>query len=451
MRKIYPLAMALWLACLSAQASAFLDSVGVENYKGKKLVLYKVDPKDTYYSIAKKYQVNYKDLMSFNDNKKLNIGIIIKVPTKVPYTRFKPENNKAVVQKNSVFEYEVKKKDNLIAIAKRFNTTVEDLKKLNGLHGVNLQIGQKLKIKETNRHKETKNTNAPLAALKPNLSASSSNSYITYTVKKKDNLNFIAKNYNTTIEVIKALNGLSSSNLKVGQILKVPLTEPSSDQNVVWQNPNKIASGINKESAPPEKTNEPEKNNQPEKNNEKVKEEAAKENLITHIVAENENIYSIAKKYGVTTYQITTVNKLENNNLGVGQKLLIPDKKPIETLEPEKDEEENEEDSVLVTQNLRMPAQRYGLNQAEEKGTAVVLIEADLDSSKMLALHRTASVGKIVKITNPTTGRSTFAKVVGKFIDNQETKDALIVITKSVADAIGALDKKFFCTITYSP
>ena len=447
MRKIYSLAMALWLACLSAQASAFLDSIGVENYKGKKLVLYKVDPKDTYYSIAKKYQVNYKDLMSFNDNKKLNIGIIIKVPTKVPYVRFKPKNNKAVVQKNSVFEYEVKKKDNLIAIAKRFNTTVEDIKKLNGSHGVNLQIGQKLKIKGINHHKETVNDNAPSAVLKPNLSTSSSDSYINYTVKKKDNLNFIAKNYNTTVEAIKALNGLSSNNLKIGQILKVPLTEPSAGQNVVWQNPNKIASALSKESASPEK------NNESEKNNEKVKDEAAKENMITHIVAENENIYSIAEKYGVTTYQITTVNKLENNNLSVGQKLLIPDKKPIEILEPEKDEEEeeNEGDSTLVTQNLRMPAQRYGLNQAEEKGTAVVLIEADLDSSKMLALHRTASVGKIIKITNPTTGRSTFAKVVGKFIDNQETKDALLVITKSVADAVGALDKKFFCTITYSP
>lgn len=49
------------------------------------------------------------------------------------------------------------------------------------------------------------------------------------------------------------------------------------------------------------------------------------------------------------------------------------------------------------------------------------------------------------------TNRSTFAKVVGKFTENETTKDVIIVMTKAVADAVGALDKRFFCTLTYGP
>ena len=69
----------------------------------------------------------------------------------------------------------------------------------------------------------------------------------------------------------------------------------------------------------------------------------------------------------------------------------------------------------------------------------------------MLILHRTAPVGTIIQITNPMTNRSTFAKVVGKFTENETTKDVIIVMTKAVADAVGALDKRFFCTLTYGP
>ena len=77
-------------------------------------------------------------------------------------------------------------------------------------------------------------------------------------------------------------------------------------------------------------------------------------------------------------------------------------------------------------------------------------MDADLDATKMLVLHRNAPIGSVIKITNPMSNRSTFAKVVGKFTENESTKDVIIVMTKAVADALGALDKRFFCNITYS-
>jgi len=72
-----------------------------------------------------------------------------------------------------------------------------------------------------------------------------------------------------------------------------------------------------------------------------------------------------------------------------------------------------------------------------------------LDPNKKLVLHRTAPIGTVIKITNPMTNRTTFAKVVGHITDNEATKDVIIVMTKNVADSLGALDKRFHVNISY--
>ncbi|RZK91519.1 MAG: LysM peptidoglycan-binding domain-containing protein, partial [Pedobacter sp.] len=172
-----------------------------------------------------------------------------------------------------------------------------------------------------------------------------------------------------------------------------------------------------------------------------------------HIVVAGETIYSIAKKYNLTTYQIKTANSLTANEVKVGQKLII--NTPRSVAAASINNEEEEDDSVGTNPNtlkdpsLRLPASRYGLTQFEEKGTAVWIADQDLDPAKMYVLHRTAPVGTVIKVTNPMSNRSAFAKVVGKFTENETTKDVIIVMTKAVADAVGALDKRFFCNINY--
>jgi LysM repeat protein len=44
----------------------------------------------------------------------------------------------------------------------------------------------------------------------------------TYTVKKGDTLLAIAQKFKTTAAKIRAANGLKSSSLKIGQVLKIP-------------------------------------------------------------------------------------------------------------------------------------------------------------------------------------------------------------------------------------
>lgn len=112
----------------------------------------------------------------------------------VPYI---PNNNDS---------YVVKKGDTLWAIARKFNTTVDNLKKLNNLSSNNLKIGQILKINTTNDAQDSTNESF----------------FIKYTVKKGDNLYSIANKYNTTVDEIKKLNNLTSNIIQINQILKIP-------------------------------------------------------------------------------------------------------------------------------------------------------------------------------------------------------------------------------------
>src|SRR5688572_30186794 len=75
------------LLSLSVQlfASAPLDSIGVENLNGKKVVLHKLDPKDNYFSVGRKYNVSPNVIIQFNNNAALKVGGVIKVPTEQPF------------------------------------------------------------------------------------------------------------------------------------------------------------------------------------------------------------------------------------------------------------------------------------------------------------------------------------------------------------------------------
>lgn len=101
----------------------------------------------------------------------------------------------------------------------------------------------------------------------------------TYIVKKGDSLYSIAKQYNTTIGAIKAVNELTGNILQPGQILKLP--------NFITFNPDPNS-------------------------------------VIVYKINKGDSLYSIARKYGVSVNDIINYNQLANNLLSVNQQLLIP-------------------------------------------------------------------------------------------------------------------------------
>ncbi len=428
MYKLYTLLLATLFTNVSVSlASNTVDSIGVENNKGKKVIIYKVEAKETYYSIAKKYNVPYKDVMEFNDSQLLQIGITLKIPTSLPFVNAQsnPVNTQA-----AFIEYTIKAKDNLNMLANKYGTTVDEIKRVNQLNSISLQIGQVLKIPTEKEEATAENTPTQVfkKAEKPVAQVpetdNSSGTIISHTIKAKENLNALAEKYGTTVDAIKKLNNLRSIGLRVGQILKIPTTNGETDQQQEITQPI-VTKAITNTSTP--STTKSDGN-------------------LEHTVATGETIYSIAKKYNLTTYQLTTANNLTSSELTVGQKLIIKGGKVVTNSAVD---EENSDGQSMKDPSLRQPASKYGLVRFDEKGIAIWIDDQDLDPSKMLVLHRTAPVGTIIRVTNPMTNRSAFTKVVGKFTENETTKDAIIVMTKAVADAVGALDKRFSCNLNY--
>src|SRR5882757_7125981 len=96
--KILLLVAPLLTLSISLFANPVVDSVGVENLNGKKVVLHKLDPKDNYYSVGRRYNVSPKNIIQFNNNAPLKIGGIIKVPTEQSFTQTAASTQPAVQQ-----------------------------------------------------------------------------------------------------------------------------------------------------------------------------------------------------------------------------------------------------------------------------------------------------------------------------------------------------------------
>ena len=163
---------------------------------------YTVISGDTLYSIARKFNTSVDILKQINNltSNNLTIGQLLKIPSSS-----ESEEGSSSGSGDNYFLYTVRSGDSLYAIARKYNTTVDEIKKLNNLTNNTLSIGQVLKISGTTNN-ENINTN------------------INYVVVSGDSLYSIARKYNTTVDEIKRLNNLINNNLSIGQVLKIPST-----------------------------------------------------------------------------------------------------------------------------------------------------------------------------------------------------------------------------------
>ena len=216
-------------------------------------IVYTVKKGDSLYSISKKYNTTVEEIKRYNNLKTdlLNIGDRIVIPCNV-------ENN---YKDNNYVTYIVVKGDSLYSIANKFGTTVERIKELNDLNNNLINIGDKLIVDDM------RGISSVLECFGE--TSFDNQKYQNYMVVKGDNLYDLAKKFNTSIDQIKLINNLKDNNLSVGEILKVP------------------------------------KNNN------------------TYIVQKGESLYSIAKKFNTTVNELKKKNNLSNNLISIGQELII--------------------------------------------------------------------------------------------------------------------------------
>lgn len=217
---------------------------GLANYMGISYVapvgsnIYVVKSGDSLWSIAKKYNTTVDKLKKLNN---LNSNLL-----SIGQTLIISDNDMINANDKS---YVVKSGDTLYGIAKKYNTTVNELKGLNNLINNNLTVGQKLII-----------TNLPKNEI--------SNKYI---VKSGDNLYAISKLYGIPVDQLKQANNLTSNLLNVGQELIIPVSSSE-----------------------------------------------------VYTVKNGDTLYFIAKKYNTTVTNLLNYNNLTSSKLSIGQKLLIP-------------------------------------------------------------------------------------------------------------------------------
>ena len=180
--------------------------------------------------------VNYALASSvWQGKQKIPAGYRLKVPDKtdlhLAYLRVnepepaKPQPATSVVY--SGLTYKVRKGDTLIAISKKYGTSVSDLKALNNIDGKNLKIGQILtvKAKEGSAQTETvvRNTKSSPSSSLPSVNAPV-RKFETYKVKKGDSLWSISIKQGIGIDELRKLNKdkISGGSLTAGQIITIP-------------------------------------------------------------------------------------------------------------------------------------------------------------------------------------------------------------------------------------
>ena len=133
---------------ISMQASK-RDSIGVEKKDGKVFVLHQVDSKETLYSISKKYSSKVEDIKTANPEigDGIKIGQIIRVPYKgivqnLPGTQTSTDTKPAQTGKI----HKVEAKETLYGIAKKYNVSVDDIKKANPELTDGLKTGMEIVI-----------------------------------------------------------------------------------------------------------------------------------------------------------------------------------------------------------------------------------------------------------------------------------------------------------------
>jgi len=214
------------------------------------------------------------------------------------------------IQKKNI--YIIKSGDTLYSIAKKFNTTPDEIKQINNLTNNSLNIGQKLKIPESKKETITNPTEQ-------------SNTYI---VKKGDSLYQIANKYNTTVDTLKKINNLTSTILSIGQVLNLPNKQPESSETYLIytvQKGDSLYQIAKKYNTTPDILKQ--LNNL--KNTllnigQQIKVPTDKETYILYDVVKGDSLYQIAKKYNTTVNDIKSLNNLTSNTLNIGQKLKIP-------------------------------------------------------------------------------------------------------------------------------
>jgi LysM repeat protein len=240
-------------------------------------------------------------------------------------------------------------------------------------------------------------------------SVASSKDY--HTVAPGETLFSISRQYNLTIDELKAMNNLTANALAVGQRLNIK--NKSTSVTVTPQVQKTTVIGY-------------------------------------HSVAPKETLFSISRDYGVSVQQLKEWNNLDGSNLDIGQMIRVAAPGTSAIAKPTEESTQKvitqevapKETVVKISENIA------GTDEVKESGLAELIAGTD-GNRKYLALHRSAKPGTILKVRNELNNREVFVRVVGPLPATGVNDKIIIKISKSAFDRLGGVDAKFRAEVTY--
>lgn len=248
--------VSLSLVCL------FSISVSAQDYK-----THKVEVGETIEAIAKRYMVTPYDIYALNPDAKTSLqpNVVLIIPkSRILDTPVETE----VTQLLGYKSHKVKRKETLYSISKKYNITVDDIKKHNNrLYSENLRKGDKINIPNYSNVK---------------VKSILENTIKTYSVQPKEGKWRVAYKFGITVAELEQLNPNMEDPLQLGQKLNVP----------------NIAN-----------------------NEEKIVEEG----FSYYTVVQSEGFMSLERKFGLNQSQIENLNpEVQATGLKVGMIIKVP-------------------------------------------------------------------------------------------------------------------------------
>ena len=342
--------------------------------------------------------------------------------------------------------HSVGEKETLYGISRRYGASIESILKHNPNADAGLEIGQILKVPYTAKK-------APRAT----------SGTTVHTVAGKETMYSISRLYGVTVDEIKSWNGLSDNTLSIGQQLTI------------------------KKSGAPSATS-----SQPVASTPTSASASTSQRKGIHTVAAKETMFSISRQYGITVQQLKDWNRMEGNEIHIGQELVVAapssdvatrDNTTAAKTSPPVSQTSNTDNAPASTpstttpatttsttsttpstekspapaeatkpepreQTIRISESVKNTNEILQTGLAE-LIEGTSGNRKYLALHRTAPIGTIMKVRNEMNNREVFVRVMGKLPETAVNEKLVIKISKSAYDRLGAIDARFRVEVTY--
>jgi len=276
------------------------------------------------------------------------------------------------------------------SLSKAFGTSVSSILKTNRMSSSSLSIGKEIKIA------------LDPSKLQTSYSSLANPRAINVTTTKGDNLYRLSKMSGLSADLILAMNGRQNQDLKTGETILIGWIE--------WP----YNKGLAEVTIPQEII----------RNIEEVRQATATSNspVQTSSIPSPQHVQATPKP----AVLVSMISKLPIDHATSTTTYILPQLGWIAMA-----------DAVTKKEEIK-----------KEKGIAY-WERSNYAQTELIAMHPTAKVNSKISLYNPMLKRKVEAKVVGELPHSSYADDVSIVISPSVADALGALDRRFLVEITY--